>query len=185
LTAGVRHAGPDDAYFVRRVQDGNSAAFDVLVRRHADTAYRVALRLLNNPHDAEDATQEAMLAAWRGLGRFRNYSAFSSWLYRIVTNTALNYASRTRSPTVPLDPDHPAAARLGPDVATEQAGRHAALYRAIAALPQDLRAPLVWHQFEGLPYEEIASILGVSIGTVKGRTFRARRLLAEALRGWR
>jgi RNA polymerase sigma-70 factor (ECF subfamily) len=185
VSGPVERQGPTDASLVRRAQDGDVAAFDVLVRRHGGRAYRVALRLLNNTHDAEDATQDALVAAWRALHRFRGDSAFSTWLYRIVTNTALNQATRQRKPAVPIEADLAAADSAGPGAVVEQAGRHAALYRAIAALPAELRVPLVWHQFEGLSYEQIAGMLDVSIGTVKGRTFRARRLLADSLRQWR
>jgi len=177
--------GPTDASLVRRAQDGDVAAFDLLARRHGDRAYRVALRLLNNTHDAEDATQEALVSAWRALHRFRADSAFSTWLYRDRDQ----HRAEPRHPAAPID----GAAGAGPASRRgaasggcgEQAGRHAALYRAIAALPAELRVPLVWHQFEGLGYEQIAGMLDVSVSTVKGRTFRARRLLAELLREWR
>ncbi len=91
MSGSGERRGPTDASLVRRAQDGDVAAFDLLARRHGDRAYRVALRLLNNTHDAEDATQEALVSAWRALHRFRADSAFSTWLYRIVTNTALNH----------------------------------------------------------------------------------------------
>ena len=185
MSGSGERRSPTDASLVRRAQDGDVAAFDLLGRRHGDRAYRVALRLLNNTHDAEDATQEALVAAWRAMHRFRADSAFSTWLYRIVTNTALNHATRQLQLTVPLEQDQPAGEGQRPEVAVELAGRHAALYRAIAELPAELRVPLVWHQFEGLGYEQIAGMLDVSIPTVKGRTFRARRALAELLREWR
>jgi len=114
--------GPTDASLVRRAQDGDVAAFDLLARRHGDRAYRVALRLLNNTHDAEDATQEALVSAWRALHRFRADSAFSTWLYRIVTNTALNHATRQRQLTVPLEQDQPAGEGQRPEVAVSRPG---------------------------------------------------------------
>ena len=91
-----RDQGPDDAVLVRWSQQGHEDAFELLVRRHRDRAHRTALRLLGDRYGAEDVVQDAFVAAWQALPRFRGDSAFSTWLYRIVTNAALNRAQRDR-----------------------------------------------------------------------------------------
>src|SRR2546430_10677427 len=99
----------DDGYLVRRAQDGYLDAYEVLVERYASRTYRVALRLLGNREDAEDVTQDALLAAWQALPGFRAEASFSTWLYRIVTTRALNEATRTAHTegldTIPEPPD--------------------------------------------------------------------------------
>ena len=174
--------GPDDAALVRWSQQGHEDAFEELVRRHRDRAYRTALRLLGDRHDAEDVVQDAFVAAWQSLPRFRGDSAFSTWLYRIVTNAALNRAMRAREvPTAtvepPGDPRYDSADRVAQ--ANADADRVAA---AVLRLPFEQRAPLVLRTVEGCSYEEVADILGITVPAVKGRLHRARRDLAAALR---
>jgi RNA polymerase sigma-70 factor (ECF subfamily) len=176
--------GDADAVLVRRVQDGDVEAFGRLVARHQDRVYRVALRLLGNPADAQDAAQEALVRAWQGLSRFRGQSAFSTWLYRIVTNTALNHV-RGRPADLPLPEGMPAGAVHLPEQVVERKGRRSALTRAIASLPVEQRAPLVLHELEGFSYEEVGRILGTSVPSVKGRIFRARRTLQVTLVEWK
>src|SRR6202042_1481540 len=95
-----------DAYLVARARDGYLDAYEILVQRHSSMAYRVALRLTGNHHDAQDVAQEALIAAWQNLARFRAESSFSTWLYQIVTRRALNKVSRGRtSSLVELLPD--------------------------------------------------------------------------------
>lgn len=180
-----RWAGLDDAHLVSRAREGYPEAYAVLVERHRDRAYRVALRLLDNPADAEDVTQDALVQAWESLPRFRGDSAFSTWLYRIVTNRALNHVRRDRGRHALLPEEHPAAPGERPDERVVGDQRRAALGAAIAALPFEQRAPLVLHQFEGCSYEEVATILQLSSSAVKSRIFRARRQLADAMAGWR
>ena len=91
-----------DAYLVGRAQEGYLDAYELLVQRHSAMAYRVALRLTGNHHDAQDVAQEALIAAWENLPRFRAGSSFSTWLYQIVTRRALNKVSRGR-PVSSLD----------------------------------------------------------------------------------
>jgi RNA polymerase sigma-70 factor (ECF subfamily) len=95
-------AGVDDAYLVRRAQEGYLDAYAELVDRYSGLAYRVALRVVGNHHDAEDVAQEALVAAWQQLPNFRAQSSFSTWLYRIVTHRALNRVQR-QHPSSSLD----------------------------------------------------------------------------------
>ena len=174
-----------DAYLVARAQEGYVDAYELLVQRHSAMAYRVALRLTGNHHDAQDVAQEALIAAWENLDRFQRGSAFSTWLYQIVTRRALNKATRGR-PVSSLD--------LLPDIA-DPAGEPAvqvernlaadAVTDALLALPFPQRAVIVLHHFEGLPYAEVAAVTGSTEPAVRSHLFRARRALGKKLAQWR
>jgi len=173
----------DDGYLVRRAQAGFLDAFELLVVRHRDRVLRVALRLLGDPQDAEDAAQEAFIDAWRALPRFRQDSSFVTWLHRIVVNRCLQQRRRGRE-SAPL-PEAEVAGGPGPEQVVEERSRAAALRAAIAELPAELRVPLVLVEFGGFTYGETATILSESPATVRGRIYRARKGLVEAMRQWR
>lgn len=167
-----------DVTLVEAAQAGDAAAFEALVTRHQTAVYRVALRMLGNDADAQDAAQDAFVDAWRGLDRFRHGSRFSTWLYRIVTNCCLDLLARRR-PTEEIDER---VIDLGSDPA-ELAEQHDRLVRtagAVLRLPPEQRAPLVLRELEGLSYEDIAEALSVTVPAVKGRLHRARLALIEA-----
>lgn len=176
----------DDLTLVVRAQEGDRRAFEVLVRRHQRQLYRLAVRMLGNSSDAEDATQEAFVAAWRQLRGFRGDAAFSSWMYRIVTNRCLALL-RARRPVVSLDnlDEQPGPDGASPEHAAEITGRAAALQRALQKLPPEQRACWVLRDLHELSYEDIAVIVGVGPGAVRGRLYRARRTLAEVMTPWR
>ncbi len=177
---------PADDYLVRRAQEGYLDAFEVLLVRHRDRAYRIALRLLGDRAEAEDVAQDSMVQAWQSLPGFRGDATFSSWLYRIVVNKSRD-AQRRRRPTLELDsPENADKLPRGLDPAGLVEGRAQAeaLRAAIAALPFDQRAPLVLREFENRSYAEIASILGLSEAAARGRLARARQHLVEQLREW-
>ena len=171
-----------DADLVSRAQAGRLDAFEELVRRHRLGAYRVALRMLGDESDAEDATQDAFVQAWRNLDRFRADAAFSTWMYRIVTNRCLNML-RARRRTEPLPEDREAPASR-PDRIAEGRWQVEDLARAITRLTPEQRAPLVLRELQGCSYEEIAEVLGLSISAVKSRLHRARLELLAAMRQW-
>ncbi len=162
---------------------GDLDAFAALVGRHQAAVYRVALRVLGSESDAEDAAQDAFVQAWRGLGRFRGESSVSTWLYRIVTNRCLNLLA-ARRPTEALDREAPAGAGDPAQIA-EQHERFAAVARAVAGLPGEQRAALVLREFEGLSYDEITEVLGVSLPAVKSRIHRARIGVLTEASAWR
>jgi RNA polymerase sigma-70 factor (ECF subfamily) len=178
-------ADVDDGYLVRRAQEGYVDAYAELVDRHAGLAYRVALRLLGNHHDAEDVAQEALVTAWQQLPRFKGTSSFTTWLYQIVTRKALNRISRTRA-SQSLDllgdvgdaADEPAQ-RLERDLTVD------AVTDAVTALPPPQRIAIVLRHFEGLSNAEIARITGSSVPAVRSHLFRGRRTLSQALAEWR
>jgi RNA polymerase sigma-70 factor, ECF subfamily len=173
----------DDPILVRAAQDGDLDAFEALVRRHQPAVYRVALRMLGSEADAQDATQETFVRAWRGLPRFRHDSVLTTWLYRIVTRRCLNLIA-ARRPTEALNDTQPDP-RLDPGHAAEQRARLQAVTRAIAQLPAEQRAALILREFEGVSYDQMADALNTSVPAVKGRLHRARLAVAQHTRGCR
>lgn len=150
--------------------------------------YRTALRLLGNHHDAEDVAQEALVAGWHRLEQFRGQSAFTTWMYRIVTRLALNRLQRTRV-TENLDllgevtADHDVGS--SPERAAERNDAVDAVTAAIERLPIPQRIVIVLSHFEGLSYEEIATVTKSTVPAVRSHLFRARRTLALTLDDWR
>jgi RNA polymerase sigma-70 factor (ECF subfamily) len=174
-----------DAYLVARARDGYLDAYELLVQRHSAMVYRVALRLTGNHHDAQDVAQEALIAAWESLDRFRGGSSFSTWLYQIVTRRALNKVTRAgdaRSLDLLPDTADPA---MGPAGKVERNLAVDAVTDALLALPFAQRTVIVLHHFERLTYAEIASVTGVTEPAVRSHLFRARRTLAKTLEEWK
>jgi RNA polymerase sigma-70 factor, ECF subfamily len=174
-----------DAYLVARARDGYLDAYEMLVRRHSAMAYRVALRLCGNHHDAQDIAQEALIAAWENLAGFKGDSSFSTWLYQIVTRRALNKVTRGRAAACTdllddvTDPDREPASQAERNLAVD------AVTAALAALPFPQRTVVVLHHFEGLSYAEVAEITHSSVPAVRSHLFRARRTLGKKLEEWR
>lgn len=174
----------DEQTLVVRAQEGDARAFELLARRHQDALYRLAVRVMGDHAEAEDALQEALTDAWRRIGRFRGESAFSTWMYRIVTNRCMGMLRRRRP--VPVEQvEVPAPAHDSPERAAERDAGMAALAHAIQGLSDDLRVCWVLREMEGLGYAEISEITGASEDAVRGRIHRARTRLAEVLRAWR
>jgi RNA polymerase sigma-70 factor (ECF subfamily) len=169
-----------DEELVRRAQRGDRSAFDELVVRHRDRVYAVALRLTRNPADAEDALQDTFLNAYRALGRFGGRARVSTWLYRIAANASYDVINRRRGRDQSLDEGAYEPAAPGDPYAQDAQRR--ALEQALHALPDEFREAVVLCDVAGLGAGEAAELLGVPAGTVKSRVFRARALLAVALR---
>ncbi|MGW2561143.1 RNA polymerase sigma factor [Streptomyces sp. NPDC001514] len=176
---------PDDLLAVR-AGEGDAEAFALLVRRHSPSLLALAFRMLGNVQDAEDAVQDAFVSAWQRLPDFRHTAAFRTWMYRITVNRCLN-ARRHRRPTLPLTTVAEPAAGTGssPSGLAEQDALTGALTNALAALDAEQRACWILRELHGLAYEEIARVTGTSEQTVRGRLYRARRYLKEALKSWR
>jgi RNA polymerase sigma-70 factor (ECF subfamily) len=171
-----------DSWLVRKAQAGDVDAYEVLVRRHRDRIYRLALRMLGDRHDAEDIAQDVVIQVWTALAGFTGASSFTTWLYRIVVNRCLNQIRRSRSTRPMLDSDPPPVAGAEDMVIARQRAR--AVMEAVAALPPDQRAVVVLHQLEGLSYREVAAVVNISEDAVRGRLHRARVSLFETLRSW-
>jgi RNA polymerase sigma-70 factor (ECF subfamily) len=170
----------DDADLIQRTVQGHLDAYAELTERYGPLAYRVALRLLGNPRDAEDVAREALVAAWRQLAGWRAGVSYPVWLCRIVVRRALDYGSRaTRSADLPGDASFQAAEpaqEAGPRVAAD-----AFTAAAVAALPPSQRVAIVLHHFEGLPSAEIARITGSTGPALCSDLLGGRRALTKAL----
>jgi RNA polymerase sigma-70 factor (ECF subfamily) len=164
-----------DAELVPRAVEGEARAFEVLVERHRRAVYQVCYRFVHHHEDASDLAQDVFVRAWRGLGRFKGEAAFTTWLYRIAVNTCLNNRSARSVPAEPLEVadrfEDTQAERPGAEL--QRAERAAAVRRAIRALPDKQRATLVLRLYHELSHQEIADILGSSVGTVKANFFHA------------
>jgi RNA polymerase sigma-70 factor, ECF subfamily len=171
-----------DRWLVAKVRGGDVEAYEVLIRRHRDRIYRIALRMLGNRHDAEDVAQDVIIQLWTAVAGFTGAATFTTWLYRIVVNRCLNHQRRPHRIRPLTEADHPSAA--GADDAVIARQRAQATLAAIGALPPELRVALVLCQLEGLSHREVATILKVSEPVVRGRLSRARRTLVTQLRDW-
>jgi RNA polymerase sigma-70 factor (ECF subfamily) len=177
-------AGPavEDREAVEACQRGEREAFDLLVARHQRAVYRLCYRFVNDHEDANDLAQEVFLKAWRAMPRFRGESSFSTWLYRIAVNACLNFRAARKPPALELpealpDPGPGAQARVE---SSDEARRVRA---AVGRLPERQRATLILKVYHELTHEEVAGILGSTVGTVKANLFHAlanlRRLVGE------
>ncbi len=172
----------DDATLIRRVLDGETAAFEVLVERYQRVLYTVALRMLGNRDDAKDATQTAFVRAYERLASFDEQYRFFSWIYRILVNECLNVI-RGRRPEDELTPV--LATSGGPFESAVSRERQAQVQAALLQLTPEYRAVVVLRHFAGLSYDEMADALGVPAKTVKSRLYSARQRLGELLLGWK
>jgi RNA polymerase sigma-70 factor (ECF subfamily) len=159
---------------------GDSAAFEEVVRRHEQRIYNLSLRMLGRPEDARDATQETFLAALRKLPSFRGDSSLGTWLHRVAVNACYDILRRRKRRAEEGLPEDPGAA---PGDLAESSAEAVDVQRALAQVPEEFRAVLVLHDVQDLPYDEIAEILGVPVGTVKSRVHRGRVGLARLLPG--
>ncbi len=181
-----------DQVLVRRVQRGDKAAFDVLVRKYQHKIVKLVTRYVHDGAEALDVSQEAFIKAYRAIHGFRGDSAFYTWLYRIAINTAKNHlVAEGRRPLEHgmdlQDPEqYDVQARLKdvdtPErlLLTDEIQR--TVEAAIAALPEDLRTAIVLRELEGMSYEQIAETMGCPVGTVRSRIFRAREAIDEKLK---
>ncbi|MEW1776885.1 RNA polymerase sigma factor [Streptomyces sp. NPDC086777] len=176
-----------DRLLAVRAAEGDDDSFAVLVQRHSQSLLTLARCMLGNPQDAEEAVQDAFISAWRHLPEYRHGAEFHTWLYRITVNRCQTMRCRRPSP-VPLDTvAEPAAgdAWSQPARAAEQDAATAALSCALAELDAGQRVCWILREVQGLPYKEIADVTRTGEQTVRGRLFRARRSLQEAMGPWR
>ena len=171
---------PSDEALLAAHLRGDRDAFGLLVGRHERRVYGLCMRILGNREDAEDATQEAFIAALRRADSFRQAAAFSTWLYRIAVNAATDQGRRrSRARTTPLDPDDGPAAATGDP--SEQVAAAVTVQDALVRVPEEFRVAVVLCDLYRIPYADAAQILEVPVGTVKSRVFRGRLALAGEL----
>ncbi len=181
-----------DQMLVERVQKGDKAAFDLLIRKYQHRIVSLVSRYVADPSEAQDVAQEAFIKAYRALGKFRGDSAFYTWLYRIAINTAKNWlvARNRRPPSSDIDAvdaeqydiDSRLKERGTPENELLREEIEKTVYDAIAALPDDLRTAIMLREIDGMSYEEIATTMECPIGTVRSRIFRAREAIDEKLK---
>lgn len=192
--ARIREA-EEDRGLIARAQQGDVAAFRQLVERHQRRAFAIALSLVRDENDARELVQDAFLRVYRGLNSFQGGSSFFTWLYRIITNLSIDLIRKPGRQLADIDEtrfesdesqeaEFPLLSRVdGSDPADvvrrrEIAGR---LQAALDALPPYHRGVIVMREIEGLSYEEMATAMGVSKGTIMSRLFHARQKLQKAL----
>ena len=194
IPQAIEEQPPDDAELARRVAKGDHRAFETVMRQHNRMLYRLARSILKDEADAEDAVQEAYLAAYRNIGSFRGGAKLSTWLCRIVINEAYGRLRKQKraAVVVPIGAhehgDHPAQEGNMADDTTEMPEAAAMrselrqlLERKIDELPDQFRTVFMLRDVEELSVEETAECLDVPAATVRTRAFRARALLRESL----
>ena len=179
------NSGPStaEARLLDQARAGDRVAFATLVRDASPSLERLAVRLLGHRHDAEDATQEAVMYAWRRLDTFRGEARFGTWLHRILVSRSLDaLRSRKRKQTADL-PAAIASAAVDPADAVAHADLEDAVRNAIDSLPPVQRVTLLLRVDHGLTYDEIAYVLGSSRNAVRVNLIAGRKRLAVTLRG--
>jgi RNA polymerase sigma-70 factor (ECF subfamily) len=182
----------DDLVLIERTKQGDRAAFDDLIYKYERRAYQYAYRLTSNSEEASDVVSDAFVRVYNALQNFKGQSAFTTWLFRIITNCYLDARKKERSrPTVSLDNAMQSSEGdferqvedegPGPADELEKSERERLVQAALFKIPEYQRAMLVMYHVENLSYEEIAEALDLPIGTVKSRLNRARLSLREQL----
>jgi RNA polymerase sigma-70 factor (ECF subfamily) len=184
-------SGAADLALVKRVQQGDRSAFDLLVIKYQHRILKLVMRYVRDPSEAMDVAQEAFLKAYRAAPSFRGDSAFYTWLYRIAINTAKNHlvsaSRRSAHYDVDLqDPELESLPRLQetdtPEGLALTEEIRVAVEKAISDLPEDLRTAILLREMEGMSYEEIAQTMECPVGTVRSRIFRAREAIDKNIR---
>ncbi|WP_415880549.1 RNA polymerase sigma factor RpoE [Methylomonas sp. TEB] len=180
-----------DQELVRRVQQGDKSAFDLLVIKYQHKIVHLVNRYVKDPSEAQDVAQDSFIKAYRALGDFRGDSAFYTWLYRIAINTAKNYLlSRSRRHfDYEIDVQDAEQVENAPQLRDIETPENllmneqivAVIKSAIERLPEEMRIAITLREFEGMSYEEIAEAMDCPIGTVRSRIFRAREAIDQKL----
>lgn len=180
-----------DDLLIRRAAKGDEQAFEKLLLEHEKNVYNLCYRMAGNPDDALDLSQEAFLKAWRALSTYQFDAAFSTWLYRLTTNVCLDFLRKRNrqahsSLTTEDENEEPREYSVpdpapGPEEQAVSSWQQEAVQAAMQQLPEDYRLVLQLRVVEDLPYEQIADVMGIPVGTVKSRLSRARLQLKKLL----
>ena len=174
---------------IARLQKRDEAAFEELIRQYEKKVYTLCFRMCGNSEDAEEAAQDAFLALWRGIDRFRQESSLSTWIYRLATNACIDTLRRRKkqSGSVSLDDEELFVDAVDtspqPQETVEYREAQKLLQEGLSALPEEYRKVLILREIEGLSYTEIAECASLELGTVKSRISRGRSLLRNFLSG--
>lgn len=174
---------------IARLQKRDEAAFEELIRQYEKKVYTLCFRMCGNSEDAEEAAQDAFLALWRGIDRFRQESSLSAWIYRLATNACIDTLRRRKkqSGSVSLDDEELFVDAVDtspqPQETVEHRETQKLLQEGLSALPEEYRKVLILREIEGLSYTEIAESASIELGTVKSRISRGRSLLRNFLSG--
>ena len=164
----------DDAALVTAFQAGRVDAFDVIVERHRRQVYQVCYRFVGNHEDAADLSQDVFVRAFKGLKRFKGESALGTWLYRVAVNTSLNRAAVKRPELQPIEAfEHVDTRAVDPLRRIVMGERALSIRKAIRQLPPKQRATVILRVYQELSHEEIAHVLGGSVGAAKANLFHA------------
>jgi RNA polymerase sigma-70 factor (ECF subfamily) len=182
----------NDSDLISRAKSGDSKSYDKLLKKYKNSVYSLVLRMVRNSQEAEDLTQEAFIKAFNSLASFNEEYAFSTWLYKIASNNCIDFFRKRKLQTYSLDkpiqykdseiqheiPDPD----LNPEKSIMATERNKLIKEAINKLPEKYYRAIVLRHTEEKSYEEISEILGLPLGTVKARIFRAREMLNKALK---
>ena len=174
---------------IARLQKRDEAAFEELIRQYEKKVYTLCFRMCSNSEDAEEAAQDAFLALWRGIDRFRQESSLSTWIYRLATNACIDTLRRRKkqSGSISLDDEELFVDAVDtspqPQETVEHREARKLLQEGLSALPEEYRKVLILREIEGLSYTEIAECASLELGTVKSRISRGRSLLRNFLSG--
>lgn len=173
----------NELLLISRARGGDREAFGELVEQYRDNVYRLAYRMCGNAYDADEAAQEAFVAAWRALPNFRGDAKFSTWLYRLTTNAAIDVMRREKRHQTVGDGEMVDLAddADSPQETVERTEQQEAVQKALATLSEEYREVLLLRYMEELDYAEIAEVLQLPSGTVKSRINRAKAALKTAL----
>ena len=173
----------NELLLISRARGGDREAFGELVEQYRDNVYRLAYRMCGNAYDADEAAQEAFVAAWRALPTFRGDAKFSTWLYRLTTNAAIDVMRREKRHQTVGDGEMMELAddAASPQETVERTEQQEAVQTALATLSEEYREVLLLRYMEELDYAEIAEVLQLPSGTVKSRINRAKAALKNAL----